>query len=864
MFAGLYLEAEVGLGGAGAVFRARRPDGERVAIKVLLRDLDDERQRIRFEREAEAGLKLRHPGVIAVYGAGVEQGLGYMVMELLVGALPLDEYVAAHDLDLMSRVRMMSEIALAVHAAHEVGLIHRDLKPDNVLVTAEGRPRVVDFGLARHMDQERLTQSGVTMGTLFYMSPEQIRGETAHADARTDVFALGVMLYQLLTGRLPFTGDSAVEIMRAVLEFEPAPLPLEVSDLEPVVRVALAKLPAQRYATAADFARDLVATGSSQGTAASGVLAARRRQRATRITLVTLPVVVALIAMLAYLFSPSSADPRADLAASLDALRADPAPLASSAAAIEALRPLPDAPKLSAEVVRLQALLQMARGEQPPGDPPGEGQTPLAWALSGARQGEEGVGLLTRAMRGGCARADLHRWRALALAKRPRLGHPDARKLLADVNAWRGAARQSDPHTDPGLAKAEARALVAQGELEAAEAILIQLPSPPPGILWEIGLARAKAALATRPSAAWAAIEGLPAGPVPAGSATLARELGRHALRALGSLARRGVTVKSEASSLALLRLWERLGQESPFPQGLSKTLLESSNGIRGPLLLELAICLSEIFVDDLAIQREMVPIAGRLRKGAQRRLFPAIRRAARLETKPDLRFKHEMTLAYLLVHTSSLTPEEIAEFEELTARLLPVIQDDELRAVLLLARGRQLLVRGELERGESDLREAVRLDPALGVARFTLAKLYQRRKRPAEALKEGLVYLNGTERNSGRRQNLICYAWRHQTEPLAAETIRSYLSADPGHGGWWLRLALLEFRPQRVAALLEWCGKARKLFAASEDSAWAQTAGEIVEIERLLQSQSWEEAKRKLAASVARLDVLRGRKTFP
>ena len=269
VFAGLKIVQELARGGQGAVFVAQSPDGRAFALKILLASQEDEVRWERFQREALVGQELRHPNVVAIEGSGVEQGLGYLLMEYLRDSVPIDVY--ARNLDLAGRLGLVIQLAVGVDAAHRVGLIHRDLKPDNVLVTPAGQVKVLDFGLARHTDKERLTLSGQSLGTVHYMSPEQIMGESAQADARTDIYALGVMLYELVSGRRPFPGDSSYEIMAGVLADTPADPCLDVSGTPPGLREAILKAmarePEDRHASAAELGRELSAlrAASSEG-----------------------------------------------------------------------------------------------------------------------------------------------------------------------------------------------------------------------------------------------------------------------------------------------------------------------------------------------------------------------------------------------------------------------------------------------------------------------------------------------------------------------------------------------------------------------------------------------------------------------
>ncbi|MBX3471060.1 MAG: serine/threonine protein kinase, partial [Planctomycetes bacterium] len=246
-FAGLRLVRELGRGAFGVVYEGQRPDGERVALKVLLAASADD-SRARFVREAEAGRVVDHEGVVRVLGHGEERGLPWLAMELVEGARTLEAHAAG--LPLRTRVRLLADVARAVDAAHRAGLVHRDLKPTNVLVTPDGRAKVVDLGLARHLDKERLTMSGAVMGTVHYMAPEQVMGRAAEAGPAADVWSLGVMLYELIADRRPFEGDTLIEVMAAIIEDAPDDPCAGVADaprgLSLVCRRALAREPAER------------------------------------------------------------------------------------------------------------------------------------------------------------------------------------------------------------------------------------------------------------------------------------------------------------------------------------------------------------------------------------------------------------------------------------------------------------------------------------------------------------------------------------------------------------------------------------------------------------------------------------------
>jgi Tol biopolymer transport system component/predicted Ser/Thr protein kinase len=268
------IEAPVGEGGMGEVYRAQDTRlGRRVAIKVLSSRLSQDAEfRERFAREARAISSLSHPNICALYDVGSQGGTDFIVMEYLEGET-LAQRMKRGPLPIDQVLKYGTEVALALEAAHRRGVVHRDLKPGNIMLTKAGA-KLLDFGLATLKRQpsfaggaktakERLTATGMVIGTLHYMAPEQIEGR--EADARTDVFSLGCVLYEIMAGRPPFTGDSTLAVMKAVLESDPPPLEGLRADvpaaLQRLIKTCMAKDPDERWQIAQDVALQLRGIG---------------------------------------------------------------------------------------------------------------------------------------------------------------------------------------------------------------------------------------------------------------------------------------------------------------------------------------------------------------------------------------------------------------------------------------------------------------------------------------------------------------------------------------------------------------------------------------------------------------------------
>ena len=283
------LDGELGEGGMGIVYRSVHPTLERpVAIKVMRRPEgeDDPRARERFLREARCMAQVHHPSVARRYDLVEYDDCGMaMVLELVEGRTLHDDLLDGGAMDAERVAAVATELLDALQAAHAVGVIHRDIKPENVMVldrpTAAGATlKLIDFGLAKPegADDTQLTMAGHVLGTPQYMAPEQVQGE--ELDGRTDIYALGILMYELLAGERPFRHGQPMLLMIAQLQQTPAPLPVGVpAELEAVVRKALAKAPEDRYQTAAQM-RQAIAAAMRKVRAARTATPSRRPHHA--------------------------------------------------------------------------------------------------------------------------------------------------------------------------------------------------------------------------------------------------------------------------------------------------------------------------------------------------------------------------------------------------------------------------------------------------------------------------------------------------------------------------------------------------------------------------------------------------------
>jgi serine/threonine protein kinase len=286
----------LGKGGMGEVYLAYDSKlGRKVALKVLLKQFIQDPMRVKmFEREARAASALNHPNIVTIFDIGRFEDAQFIATEYIEGQT-LRQRIKASGMPMRELLDVAIQTAGALAAAHDAGIVHRDIKPENVMLRRDGYAKVLDFGLAKltepvpmsQIDQDAISTmargdayntAGLVMGTVNYMSPEQARGETV--DSRSDVFSLGVLIYEMATGKTPFTGANAIEVLAATLEREPLPLTQcdqrIPAELERIVAKSLRKDREQRYQTIRDMSVDLQSLKQQLDFEATGMAPSRR------------------------------------------------------------------------------------------------------------------------------------------------------------------------------------------------------------------------------------------------------------------------------------------------------------------------------------------------------------------------------------------------------------------------------------------------------------------------------------------------------------------------------------------------------------------------------------------------------------
>jgi eukaryotic-like serine/threonine-protein kinase len=447
---GYEVRGELGRGGMGVVYQARQTRADRlVALKMVLAGGHaDQKELARFRSEAEAAARLAHPNVAQVYEVGEHGGLPFFSMEFCPGG-SLAQKLAGIPLPPRQAAELVETLARAVHAAHAAGVVHRDLKPGNVLLAADGTPKVTDFGLAKRLDGVGQTATGAVLGTPSYMAPEQAAGKKEVGPA-ADVWALGAILYECLTGRPPFKGPTPLDTVLQVLNDEPVPprrlQPGVPRDLETVCLKCLQKEPGKRYASAAELADDLARFQAGEAVRARPVGPAGRLWRVCRRN----PVVAGLMAVLAlYLVGAAVAGIGFGLHSASLAEKAGQARADAEGQAEKARQAQADAERQAEESRRLLVRRSVAEGERLAGE--GDVCAGLAWlaeALDLDRGDPEREWAHRVALHSLLRQAPelLDVWLLPELANPGRAASPDGRRLLAVDDAGLARVWDTDRH----------------------------------------------------------------------------------------------------------------------------------------------------------------------------------------------------------------------------------------------------------------------------------------------------------------------------------------------------------------------------------------------------------------------------------
>lgn len=845
VFAGFRIEAELGRGGAGAVYRAQDPGGRRVALKVLLGSVGEKDRLQRLDREAVAGREIDHPAVVRVRAHGQEGELAYLVMDLVEGARPLSRYAADEDLDVPGRLRLVLQLADALEKAHAAGVIHRDLKPDNVVVDAQGRVRVLDFGLARHLDKERLTMSGAVLGTVHYMAPEQVLGRAHEAGPATDVWALGVLLYELVYGRLPFEGATNLEVMAAIVEEElavPTAPPGVPRGLDEVIRLSLTKDPEGRYPDAAAFGRDLAGVCRGAGAVAAGrTLSARGRRRLLARLGFALGAVALVGAGVAFAvwrmrsLSPAEVERRLRvLDERAHALYADGRPgLADCGPAREKLATelrrilqraevLPRGRTVERVRARLEALaglVALARGgTAPPEVPPPPREEPLLAEEYALRGGVAALGSgdalvavrdLGRALERPPVRPAVRAWRVRALA-RVGLERPnEAERALADIaELERACGRLTQAQR-----VARVRALLGLGDRVSAREAFAALEGPPPALCWEFALGGLSSLVEESPAEALRLVEGLPA-PPPVHE-ELDRILRRVHARLRDLLSAKILSDAQRRRCAQWVRLAAALRPQAPFGGALRASLLAHTADYQvGDVTDEavnLALAFSDALPEDAEVQTRIARLIPYLSGPMGRRAVRVLERAIALGRSAEER--DVMRLVYLS-HLERLcwnpryrpTPAEARKAIALADALEGTLVQPAERALVRTARAGGDYVLGRYAEARRGVEQAIALhDRAADHLALAMTLLAEGRD-PDRAFEEAVTFCC-TETLSERMVEGARTIWELRAgrpRDRLIQGLRGALRLLGGRAGWWVRVARESLRAGRIGEARE------------------------------------------------------------
>jgi serine/threonine protein kinase/tetratricopeptide (TPR) repeat protein len=824
---------KIGQGGMGTVYRARDDAlGRDVAVKVLASDASDDRRR-RFVREVQAAARIHHPNVVAVHDAGEAQGCLYLVMDLVTGR-PLDETIARGALEPRAAAQVMLAVARALEALHGAGVLHRDLKPANVLLDPAGVPLLTDFGVAALAGAERLTRTNQAIGTPLYMAPEQLDGRSV--DERADVYGLGALLYEALTGEPPFAATSVVQLAVAKAEGAAAPSTRRAGidpALDALCLRALTFERDERLPSAKALADDLerwLAGGRVEATAPP------RRRRTTRAVAGGLAVAVALAVLGAALVATRAREPLAARAAAarrdlearaagaprlaqvdlgdVPALLAEAAPGAEPDAArdLEALRAWTGLVQLARGEVDAAAAAAAAVGTESGGAPALALHGGLAVTRGSGHARGAAAGLL-RAARAGLAQVEVEGWRLRALGADGVVERGDAQGLLRDLAPARRRGAVDEATADALEAAAEA----ALGRRAEAERALARVASPSAELRWSVALLavadevgrgdvqRARARAREHPR---------PAGPArPAERALTARLVEWLRPRLASDDARLGsIGDRVEVEVAAALELHGLLTPDDLPPDTLRAQLLELAQGVAAVQgMSDLALlAFAEVWPRDAEVQVAVTRILASANLDASPALVAAgiARRAAELAPPPDRAMAAVSWVRHLLVageYTSArgaLAPAEAAVEAAAAGQHVDRHEVDLLRGQLALHRGVALTALGETDAALAALEEAASLPEVVPGERLVVRmRALMEARRDDLAIAEGERYLASPLGVGPNRKNLAEYLWQlfvrnarwSLAQALTDElVVRQRLE---GHGLWVLRRALVHAR---------------------------------------------------------------------
>jgi predicted Ser/Thr protein kinase/tetratricopeptide (TPR) repeat protein len=837
---------ELGRGGMGAVYLATDETGREVALKVMLDPGKGERHKERFRREAAAYRDLGHPGIVKLLAADTEGDAPCMVMEFVRGR-DLEAAFDEGDLSLDQRLEILEAVCRAVHAAHEAGILHRDLKPANVLLDGEHRPKVTDFGLVRDVTREtRLTKTGTTLGTPGYMSPEQVMGSKDVTGA-TDIFSLGVILYEAIAGERPFQGDTAIQLIAAIAKAEPERPSAHNPDLGPrhdaVCLKAMRKAPAERYATAAELA-DAIATLCTAG---RGRIDLRRHVLRPLAVLVAL----ALVGGGAYAWSERPPEPlsakelrsqanelntaaRKLLVGSQGSIVDDEEKILDLLAEMTALAARSDGAAKPLERVnrRVRAIFgiyNLARGkpEEAAADLAfcGEDDSPEVRALRGGVAAlsdgdpEAAVKDLTRAFGRGIKRLEVRAWRASAYGRTGSLAPRDAEQALADLTAI-----EDRRPLGPKEAKVRVRALALADRAREAEQHLARLSDPSPGVRWEVALAYLPGETEKAPPAALARVLALPAQAEPD---PRRKPLGEDALRSAELLleTRRGQPMAKDvvAQVVTLARLGTSLWP-APAPSGLRRLMIERATSVdKTQGYVPIAEVLLEMFPQDLEVLTEVGVHTKRVTANKDKRMcLVALRQAIELEPERTIRSEHQFllcgTLGFMNDRFGDFLLEECEEILVLAERLTSIFEGRE-RAAVLAARAVALRRLGDYEGAWRDGNEAIDLDGNQPYYHYTRMHVAIALGRKTQALADAVHYSEAAVDNSEKNGRAMATAWDIVLETgqfdLAVRAITKRLGWAPRLCGWWARLAYAQLQTDDLEAARVSMAQAHKWYVS-------------------------------------------------